>query len=106
MYIRRGNNLLSCKLFPGTLRGVVMNWLATLPPRSIRSFSDIATSFASQFAANKPTSSTSQNKGETLKSYLAWFNNATVKVNDPNKKFIVKAFQKGLKAVSSTTPWH
>ncbi|RDX94955.1 hypothetical protein CR513_22600, partial [Mucuna pruriens] len=53
MYISGGNDPLSCKLFPGTLRGVAMHWLATLPPRSIRSFNDLATSIASQFATNK-----------------------------------------------------
>ncbi|RDX84643.1 hypothetical protein CR513_34276, partial [Mucuna pruriens] len=86
MYISKGNNLLNCKLFPGTLRGVAMNWLTTLPPRSIRSFSDIATSFASQFTINKVKHlevpdlfDIRQNKGETLKSYLARFNNATIR---------------------------
>ncbi|RDX83654.1 hypothetical protein CR513_35421, partial [Mucuna pruriens] len=39
-----------------------------------------------------------QGKGESLKSYLARFNNATVRVNDPDQKFFIKAFQKGLKA--------
>ncbi|RDY00393.1 hypothetical protein CR513_16431, partial [Mucuna pruriens] len=32
MYISRGDDRLSYKLFPGTLRGVAMHWLATLPP--------------------------------------------------------------------------
>ncbi|RDX70822.1 hypothetical protein CR513_49887, partial [Mucuna pruriens] len=82
-----------------------MNWLATLPPRSIRSFSDLATSFASQFVTNKMKRleianifDIRQNKGEPLKSYLARFNNTTVKVNNPDQKFFVKAFQKGLRA--------
>ncbi|RDX67530.1 hypothetical protein CR513_53585, partial [Mucuna pruriens] len=35
-------------------------------------------------------------KTKMLKQYLAWFNGATVQVNDPNQKFFVKAFQKGL----------
>ncbi|RDX68192.1 hypothetical protein CR513_52843, partial [Mucuna pruriens] len=39
-----------------------------------------------------------QNKSETLKSYLAWFNNAKVRINNPDQKFFVKAFQKGLRA--------
>ncbi|RDX80873.1 hypothetical protein CR513_38519, partial [Mucuna pruriens] len=39
-----------------------------------------------------------QAKGETLKSYLPRFNNATVWVNDLDQKFFVKAFQKGLRA--------
>ncbi|RDX85495.1 hypothetical protein CR513_33311, partial [Mucuna pruriens] len=38
-----------------------------------------------------------QNKGEPLKSYLIRFNNATVRVNDLDKKNFVKAFQKGLR---------
>ncbi|RDX73432.1 hypothetical protein CR513_46964, partial [Mucuna pruriens] len=92
-----GDNRLSCKLFPGTLRGVVMQWLATLPPRSIKTFGDLVTSFTSQFAANKTKRlevvdlfDIKQNKGEALKSYLARFNNATVRVNDPDQTFFVK----------------
>ncbi|RDX92796.1 hypothetical protein CR513_25026, partial [Mucuna pruriens] len=111
MYISGGNDRMSCKLFPGTMRGVAMNWLAIVPPRSIRSFNDIAISFASQFAANKVKClevtdlfDIRQDKGETLKSYLTRFNNATVKVNDPDKKFFMKAFQKGMRVDNSTTP--
>ncbi|RDY09029.1 hypothetical protein CR513_06675, partial [Mucuna pruriens] len=72
MYISGGNDRLSCKLFPGTLRGVAMQWMATLPPRSIQTFKDLAGSFVSQFAANK----------------LEW---TTLIKNS------VKAFQKGLR---------
>ncbi|RDX68879.1 hypothetical protein CR513_52074, partial [Mucuna pruriens] len=35
-------------------------------------------------------------KAENLKKYLARFNSITVRVNNPDKKFFVKAFQKGL----------
>ncbi|RDX58139.1 hypothetical protein CR513_62567, partial [Mucuna pruriens] len=38
-----------------------------------------------------------QNKGKTLKSYLARFNNIAIRVNDLDKKNFVKAFQKGLR---------
>ncbi|RDY06530.1 hypothetical protein CR513_09464, partial [Mucuna pruriens] len=86
MYISRGNDRLSRKLFLGTLQGIAMNWLATLLPQSIRSFSDIPTSFAFQFTLNKikclevaDLFNIRQNKGETLESYLAWFNNTTVR---------------------------
>ncbi|RDX93699.1 hypothetical protein CR513_23991, partial [Mucuna pruriens] len=37
-------------------------------------------------------------EGESLKSYLTHFNNSTVRVDDPDQKFFVKAFQKGLRA--------
>ncbi|RDY06923.1 hypothetical protein CR513_09027, partial [Mucuna pruriens] len=49
----RGDDRLNYKLFLGTLRGVAMHWLATLLPQSIKTFGDLETSFASQFAANK-----------------------------------------------------
>ncbi|RDX89574.1 hypothetical protein CR513_28679, partial [Mucuna pruriens] len=79
MYINGESDALSCKLFSGTLRGVAMQWLSALPTRTIQSFKDLA-------------------KEENLKGYLAKFNNATVWVNDPDQKFFVKAFQKGLRA--------
>ncbi|RDX60970.1 hypothetical protein CR513_60843, partial [Mucuna pruriens] len=104
MYISGGSDRLSCKLFPGTLRGVPMQWMATLPPRSIHTFSDLARLFLSQFAANKAKKMEvadlfviKQARGESLKGYLARFNTATVRVNDPDQKFFVKAFQKGLR---------
>ncbi|RDX85066.1 hypothetical protein CR513_33787, partial [Mucuna pruriens] len=99
MYISGGNDQLSCKLFPGTLRGVAMQWMVTLPPRSIQTFSELAGSFVSQFAANKVKRlevanlfDIKQAKDESLKSYLARFNKATVQVDDPDQKFF------GLKA--------
>ncbi|RDY12852.1 hypothetical protein CR513_02279, partial [Mucuna pruriens] len=82
MYISGGDDRLSCKL----------------------TFGDLATSFASQFAANKTKClevvdlfDIKQSKGKTFKNYLARFNNATVRVNDPDQKFFVKAFEKGLR---------
>ncbi|RDY03211.1 hypothetical protein CR513_13235, partial [Mucuna pruriens] len=100
-----GNDRFSCKLFPGILRGVAMYWMATLPARSIQTFNDLAGSFVSQFAANKVKKlevidlfDIKQSRGESLKSYLARFNNATVRVDDLDQKFFVKAFQKGLRA--------
>ncbi|RDX88249.1 hypothetical protein CR513_30187, partial [Mucuna pruriens] len=99
MYISGGNDRLSCKLFPGTLRGVAMQWMATLPPKSIQTFKDLASSFLSQFAGNKVKRlevadlfDIRQAEGESLKNYLARFNNATVRVDDPDQKFFVKAF--------------
>ncbi|RDX73390.1 Retrovirus-related Pol polyprotein, partial [Mucuna pruriens] len=78
--------------------------MATLPPRSIHTFSDLARLFLSQFAANKAKKmevadlfDIKQARGESLKGYLARFNTATVRVNDPDQKFFVKAFQKGLR---------
>ncbi|RDX89002.1 hypothetical protein CR513_29341, partial [Mucuna pruriens] len=104
MYISEGDDRLSCKLFPGTLKGVVLQWMMNLPPRSIRVINDLADLFLSQFAANKSKRlevadlfDIRQAGGESLKSYMARFNDAPVRVNDPDQKFFVKAFQKGLR---------
>ncbi|RDX83778.1 hypothetical protein CR513_35280, partial [Mucuna pruriens] len=105
MYISGGDDRLSCKLFPGTLRGVAMQWIATLPPRFVHTFNDLARLFVSQFTANKVKKlevadlfNIKQARGESLKGYLARFNNATMQVNDPDQTIFVKAFQKGLRA--------
>ncbi|RDX77260.1 hypothetical protein CR513_42646, partial [Mucuna pruriens] len=104
MYISGGDDKLSYKLFPGTLRGVALQWIMNLPPRSIYAFNDLADMFLSQFAANKPKRlevanmfGIKQAGRESLKNYMTWFNDATVRVNDPDQKFFVKAFQKGLR---------
>ncbi|RDX58324.1 hypothetical protein CR513_62370, partial [Mucuna pruriens] len=72
---------------------------------SIYSFNDLTGSFVSKFVANRVKQpevadlfDIKQAKGESLKSYLACFNNATIQVDDPDQKFFVKAFQKGLRA--------
>ncbi|RDX83582.1 hypothetical protein CR513_35485, partial [Mucuna pruriens] len=104
MYISGGDDKLSCKLFLGTLRGVALQWIMNLPPRSIYAFGDLAGLFLPQFAANKPKRlevadlfDIKQAGGESLKSYMARFSDATMRVNDPDQKFFVKAFQKGLR---------
>ncbi|RDX97870.1 hypothetical protein CR513_19310, partial [Mucuna pruriens] len=78
MYISGGNDRLSCKLFPDTLRGFAANKVKKL---EVTDLFDIK-----------------QSRGESLKSYLARFNNATIRVDNFNQKFFVKAFQKGLRA--------
>ncbi|RDX86161.1 hypothetical protein CR513_32547, partial [Mucuna pruriens] len=53
VYISGGDDLLICNLFPRMLRRVALRWFPSLPPRSIRSFSDLVAIFESQFIANK-----------------------------------------------------
>ncbi|RDX91621.1 hypothetical protein CR513_26382, partial [Mucuna pruriens] len=47
------NDLLSCKLFLGTLRGVAMRWFLGMPPRFVTSFADLTAAFESHFMTNK-----------------------------------------------------
>ncbi|RDY01680.1 hypothetical protein CR513_14965, partial [Mucuna pruriens] len=82
MYISGGNDKLCCKLFPGD---------GNAASRSIQTFKDLAESFVSQFATNKVKRlevadlfNIKQAEGESLKGYLACFNNTTVRVDDPD----------------------
>ncbi|RDX77831.1 hypothetical protein CR513_41976, partial [Mucuna pruriens] len=95
MYISGGNDSLNCKLFLDTLKGMTMHWLATLLTHTIRSSNDLVVFFDIR-----------QTKGESLKSYLVRFNNATVRVNNLNQKFFVKAFQKGIGEIRARAKKH
>ncbi|RDX64133.1 hypothetical protein CR513_57344, partial [Mucuna pruriens] len=89
-------HVFTCRL--SRRRGVTMRWFSGLPPCSIRSFSDLATTFESQFVVNMEKRSKVVDLFKTLKQYLARFNGATVQVDDLDQKFFVKAFQKELRA--------
>jgi len=39
-----------------------------------------------------------QGQSESLRNYLAWFNECTIKVSNPNQELFVGAFQNGLRA--------
>ncbi|RDX84699.1 hypothetical protein CR513_34211, partial [Mucuna pruriens] len=71
MYISGGDDTINYKLFLGTLRSVEI-----LLSRTIHTFYDLETVFASQFATNRAK---------------------RLEVDDPNQKFFVKAFHKGLR---------
>ncbi|RDX67172.1 hypothetical protein CR513_53982, partial [Mucuna pruriens] len=47
IYINDGDDTISYKLFPGTFRGVTMQWFLSLPPRNIHTFNDLAMTFVS-----------------------------------------------------------
>ncbi|RDX99270.1 hypothetical protein CR513_17687, partial [Mucuna pruriens] len=80
MYISGGKDPFNCKLFPGTIRGVAIQWLATLPSRSIRSFNALPPLSIKQLEV-VDLFDIKQAKGESLKSYLARINNATVRLS-------------------------
>ncbi|RDX88908.1 hypothetical protein CR513_29451, partial [Mucuna pruriens] len=82
MYLSGGNDKLS------TLQGVAMQWMVTLPARSIQTFNDLVSSFVSQFVANK-VKKLERREFEKLFGSLQQCNQIKI--------FFVKAFQKGLK---------
>ncbi|XP_045797595.1 uncharacterized protein LOC123891742 [Trifolium pratense] len=77
---------LKCKLLAGTFKDVALRWYMNLPRNSIESYADFHKKFVHQFAGSKHVKVTStslfsirQNHGESLRSFLARFSEATIK---------------------------
>jgi len=96
---------LKCKLLAGTLCDASMWWYMNLPRFSIVGYQDMTRKLIQQFSTSRhhKVSSTSlfkirQKENETSQDYLTRFNDATIKVSNPNQKLFVEAFQNGLRA--------
>ncbi|PNX84732.1 gag-pol polyprotein, partial [Trifolium pratense] len=96
---------LKCKLLAGTLKEVALRWYMNLPRNSIESYADFHKKFIHQFAGSKHVKVTStslfsirQSHSKSLRSYLARFSEATIKVSNPNQEMFVAAFHNGLRA--------
>jgi len=94
-----------CKLLAGTLCGASLRWYMNLPRFSIVGFQDMTRKLIQQFSASRHRKvsftslfNISQKENETLRDYLARFNDATIKVSNPNQELFVGAFQNGLRA--------
>ncbi|GKU89581.1 hypothetical protein SLEP1_g3705 [Rubroshorea leprosula] len=49
MQAQNASDALMCKIFPSTLRGNARTWYYSLPPRSISSYTEMASAFATKF---------------------------------------------------------
>ncbi|GKU90196.1 hypothetical protein SLEP1_g4224 [Rubroshorea leprosula] len=50
MQAQNASDALMCKIFPSTLRGNARTWYYSLPPRSISSYTEMASAFATKFS--------------------------------------------------------
>ncbi|KAL2475583.1 Uncharacterized protein Adt_36319 [Abeliophyllum distichum] len=71
------------------LRWEARDWIATLPPKSIRTFDDFSKSLDAHFASSKRVKKTdislmqlTQDKDELLKDFIARFNRTTLGIKD------------------------
>ena len=76
MAVHFGNEALTCKVFPSSLKPVAMRWFDTLEEGSIRSFKESTKAFGARFMScsrvPKPLDSLlsmAMREGETLKTY-------------------------------------
>ncbi|GKV40237.1 hypothetical protein SLEP1_g47906 [Rubroshorea leprosula] len=85
---QNASDALMCKIFPSTLRGNARTWYYSLPPRSINSYTELTSAFATKFSSRRLIMKTiselmrvKQRDGESLKNFMSRFNDAVLEVN-------------------------
>ena len=98
MALLGANVSLKCKLMAGTFRESALRWYMGLPWLSVISYQDFNKKIVQQFSANYhwKVANTSlfgvrELPAESLRNYMAHFNEETIKVSHPNQKIFVAA---------------
>ncbi|GKV04800.1 hypothetical protein SLEP1_g16907 [Rubroshorea leprosula] len=104
MQAQNAFDALMCKIFPSTLRGNARTWYYSLPPRSISSYTEMASAFATKFSSRRLIRKTTtelmrvkQRDGESLKNYMSRFNDAVLEVNSFDQAVGIAAVISSLK---------
>ena len=92
-----------CKGFGSTLIGPALQWYINLPTRSISSFAGLSDKFVEQFTSSRSLEKTSdglyeilQHRVESLRDYIALFNQEKVTVPECSIPTAFSAFKRGL----------
>ncbi|GKV17032.1 hypothetical protein SLEP1_g27588 [Rubroshorea leprosula] len=103
MQAQNAFDALMCKIFPSTLRGNARTWYYSLPPRSISSYTEMASTFATKFSNRRLIRKTTselmrvrQRDGESLKNFMSRFNDAILEVNSFDQAVGITAVISGL----------
>ncbi|GMN29028.1 hypothetical protein TIFTF001_044306 [Ficus carica] len=104
MLIQSANEAALCKSFCLTLTGAARQWYRRLPPGSIGSFQQLASSFSAAFLGSRTRKlgashlfSIKQRESETLKKYLERFDKAVVQVENCSDDTLAQALKEGVK---------
>ncbi|GKV48237.1 hypothetical protein SLEP1_g55063 [Rubroshorea leprosula] len=104
MQAQNASNVLMCKIFPSTLRGNARTWYHSLPPKSISSYTEMTSAFATKFSNRRLIRKTTselmrvkQRDGESLKNYMSRFNDAVLEVSSFDQAVGIAAVISGLK---------
>ena len=96
-------DLVRCRAFAITLKGLALAWFNRLPPSSVSSFTELSIAFISHFIGarmyRKPSFhllTIKHSSQESLRSYVQRFNTELLKVDILDEKFVVTAFITGL----------
>ncbi|XP_071933287.1 uncharacterized protein [Coffea arabica] len=104
MRLQTAADAVRCKTFSMFLEGKARQWFQGLPPRSIKSFAQLARLFAAQFVSSRAFSKSmahlmtiQQRSEESLREYMVRFNNESLQVRDRDDKVVMAAFINGLR---------
>ncbi|KAL2462016.1 Uncharacterized protein Adt_45436 [Abeliophyllum distichum] len=105
MRLQATSDAIMCRAFPPTLRREARDWVATLPPKSIRTFDEFSKSFATHFASSKHVKKTAislmqlaHENDELLKDFIARLNRATLGIKDLQMSTVVTAMMSGTRS--------
>ena len=111
MHLQGVADEIMCKAFPTMLKGPVRIWFNRLTPNFIDTFKELSAQFASHFIGRhrykKFTAclmSIRQREDETLRSYIARFNEEALSINETDDKILVVAFINRLRRVVPVLP--
>ena len=100
---------LKCKLLAGTLNGAALRWYMNQPRFSVVSYSDMTIKLTHQFSKSRHRKVSTpnlfnvrQDPNESLRSYLARYNDTTIKVVHPNHELFVALSKTGIKPILLT----
>ncbi|GKV03027.1 hypothetical protein SLEP1_g15392 [Rubroshorea leprosula] len=103
MQAQNASDALMCKIFPSTLRGNARTWYYSLPPRSVSSYTELASAFATKFSSRRLIRKTTselmrvrQRDRESLKNFMSRFNDAVLEVNSFDQAVGITAVISGL----------
>ncbi|GKV18281.1 hypothetical protein SLEP1_g28686 [Rubroshorea leprosula] len=104
MQAQNASNVLMCKIFPSTFRSNAGTWYYSLPPRSISSYTEMTSDFATKFSNRRLIRKTTfelmrvkQRDGESLKNYMSRFNDAVLEVSSFDQAMGITVVISGLK---------
>ncbi|KAL2517998.1 Retrotransposon gag protein [Abeliophyllum distichum] len=102
MRLQATPDTIMCRAFLPTLRREARDWVATLPPKSIRTFDEFSKNFATHFASSKRVKKIAislmqlaQDKDELLKDFIARFNRVTLGIKELQMSTVVTAMMSG-----------
>ncbi|XP_027101581.2 uncharacterized protein [Coffea arabica] len=104
MRLQTAADAVRCKIFPMFQERKARQWFQGFPPRSIRSFAQLARLFSAQFVSSRTFSKSTahlmtiqQKPEESLREYMVHFNNESLQVPDRDDKVVMAVFINGLR---------